>query len=124
MDYELLPLSRREGVGVCVFNPLAGELLTGLHQFGQPPVEGRFTLKDMGPLYLERYWNEKNFVAVDKFKQLAQRNGLTLPQFALAWILNNPGITAVLSGSTSIKQLEENVKAVGVSIAAEDMQTC
>jgi aryl-alcohol dehydrogenase-like predicted oxidoreductase len=124
IEYELLPLCQSEGVGVCVFNPLAGELLTGIHEFGKPPVEGRFTLKDMGPMYLQRYWNSKNFEAVEKFKQLAVKNGLTLPQFALAWILNNPVITSFLSGSTTIKQLEENIKSVGVVIPEEDKKVC
>jgi 1-deoxyxylulose-5-phosphate synthase len=124
IEYELLPLCQSEGIGVCVFNPLAGELLTGIHEFGKPPAEGRFTLKDMGPLYLQRYWNSKNFEAVDKFKELAVKNGLTLPQFALAWILNNPAITSFLSGSTTLKQLEENIKAIGVVIPKEDMKVC
>jgi 1-deoxyxylulose-5-phosphate synthase len=124
IEYELLPLCQSEGVGVCVFNPLAGEILTGVHEFGRPPVEGRFTLKDMGQMYLDRYWNEKNFMAVDRFKQLATKNNLSLPQFALAWILNNPAITSFLSGSTTIKQLEENIKSVGVRIPEEDMRTC
>jgi len=124
IEYELLPLCASEGVGVCVFNPLAGELLTGIHEWGKPPVEGRFTLDDMGPMYRQRYWNEKNFMAVDKFKQLAAKNNLSLPQFALAWILNNPTITSFLSGSTTVKQLEENIKAVGVVIPEEDMKIC
>jgi 1-deoxyxylulose-5-phosphate synthase len=124
IEYELLPLCQSEGVGVCVFNPLAGQLLTGLHEFGKPPIEGRFTLRDMGQMYLDRYWNERNFIAVDRFKQLAAKNNLSLPQFALAWILNNPTVTAFLSGSTSVKQVEENIKAVGVVIPEEDMRVC
>jgi 1-deoxyxylulose-5-phosphate synthase len=123
-EFELFALAQAEGVGVCTFNPLAGELLTGLHQFGKAPVEGRFTLKDMGPMYLQRYWNEKNFAAVDRLKELAANNNLTLPQFALAWILNNPTVTAFLSGSTTIQQLAENIKAVGVTLPKEDMKVC
>ncbi len=124
IEYELLPLCQSEGVGVCVFNPLAGELLTGIHEYGKPPVEGRFTLKDMGPMYLQRYWNAKNFEAVDRFKQLAAKNGLTMPQFALAWILSNPTITSFLSGVTTIKQLEENIKALDITISQEDKKAC
>jgi aryl-alcohol dehydrogenase-like predicted oxidoreductase len=124
IEYEMLPLCQSEGVGVCVFNPLAGELLTGIHEFGKPPKEGRFTLKDQGPMYLERYWNAKNFEAVEEFKKLAAKNNLTLPQFALAWILNNPSITSVLSGSLTVKQLEENIKSIGVVIPEEDLKAC
>ena len=124
IEYEMLPLCESEGMGVCVFNPLAGEMLTGRHEFGKPPKEGRFTMKDLGPGYLERYWNEKNFEAVERLKGLAEKNGLTLPQFAMAWILNNKAITSVLSGVTTVQQLEENLKAVEVTIPEEDLKVC
>lgn len=124
IEYELLPLCESEGVGVCVFNPLAGEMLTGRHEFGKPPAEGRFTLEDMGKMYMARYWNEKNFQAVENFKKLAVKNGLTLAQFAMAWILNNRLITSVLSGVTTVQQLEENLKAVEVILPEEDLKVC
>ena len=112
IDMELLPLCASEGMGVCVFNPLAGEMLTGKHEFGKPPAEGRFTHELLGPAYLERYWSAKNFEAVDKFKQVAKEHGCSLPQFALAWILSKKTITSVLSGTTAIEQLEENLKTL------------
>ena len=124
IEYELLPLCESEGVGVCVFNPLAGELLTGRHEFGAPPKEGRFTMKDLGPGYMERYWNAKNFEAVERFKTLAEKNGLTLAQFAMAWILNNKTITSVLSGVTTVQQLEENLKSVEIVLPEEDLNVC
>lgn len=124
IEYELLPLCESEGVGVCTFNPLAGELLTGLHRFDAPPLEGRFTLADMGPVYKERYWKSKNFEAVEQFKKLAAKNNLSLAQFSIAWILNNPNITSVLTGVTTIEQLEENLKAVDVAIPEEDKRVC
>jgi 1-deoxyxylulose-5-phosphate synthase len=123
-EYELLPLCQSEGVGVCVYDPLAGGLLTGLYEFDKPAVKGRFTLEFLGPAYRQRYWNPVNFTAVDRLKLLALKNNLTLSQFSLAWLLNNPTVTSFISGSTKIKQLEENVKAVGVVIPPEDMQAC
>ncbi|MBN2061014.1 MAG: aldo/keto reductase [Deltaproteobacteria bacterium] len=124
IEFELLPLCESEGIGVCVFNPLAGEMLTGRHEFGKPPAEGRFTLEDMGKMYMQRYWNEKNFEAVERFKKLAVKHGLTLAQFAMAWILNNSTITSVLSGVTTVQQLEENLKAVEVVLTEEDLKVC
>ena len=109
IELELLPFCVDEGIGVCVYNPLAGEMLTGLHEFGKPPAEGRFTLPQLGPGYLARYWSETNFHAVDRLKQLAREHGVTLPQFSLAWILNNPAITSVISGTISPEQLKENI---------------
>lgn len=124
IEVELLPLCKDEGIGVSAFNPLAGEMLTGRHEYGKPPAEGRFTLKDMGPGYLERYWSEVNFQAVDRLKIQAGAHSCTLPQFALAWILNNETISTVLSGSTSTAQIKENVAALDIKMTAEDIKAC
>jgi aryl-alcohol dehydrogenase-like predicted oxidoreductase len=124
IEIELLPFCANEGLGVCTYNPLAGEMLTGRHEFGKPPAEGRFTLPQLGPGYLQRYWSETNFQAVDRLKKVAGERGVTLPQFALAWILNNPAITSVLSGVISIEQLKENIVAVDIKLSPEEIQAC
>jgi 1-deoxyxylulose-5-phosphate synthase len=124
IETELLPFCTDDGLGVCPYNPLAGEMLTGRHEFGKPPAEGRFTLPGMGQGYLTRYWSETNFKAVDILKQLAKARGVTLPQFALGWILNNPAITSVLSGSISLEQLTENMAAVDIKLTAEELKAC
>jgi aryl-alcohol dehydrogenase-like predicted oxidoreductase len=67
---ETLHYCDTEGLGVCVYNPLAGELPTGKHKFFKPPAEGRFTHELMGPCYLERYWSEMNFKAVARCRSL------------------------------------------------------
>jgi aryl-alcohol dehydrogenase-like predicted oxidoreductase len=124
IEMELIPLCQSEEIGICVYNPLAGEMLTGLHEFGKPPVEGRFTHKLMGPGYMERYWSEMNFKAVDRFKQAAKDRGCTLAQFAIAWILNNDAITSVLSGTTAVKQLSENIAATDITLSAKELKIC
>jgi aryl-alcohol dehydrogenase-like predicted oxidoreductase len=124
IEMELLPLCAEDKIGVCTYNPLAGEMLTGRHTFGKPPAEGRFTHKIMGQGYLERYWSEKNFEAVEKLKKLAHDHGCSLPQLALGWILNNPTITALLSGTTAIGQLQENISATEIKLSPEELQAC
>jgi aryl-alcohol dehydrogenase-like predicted oxidoreductase len=124
IEYELIPFCASEGIGMCVYNPLAGELLTGRHIFGKPPAEGRFTLKNMGPVYLQRYWLAANFEAVDHLKQIAEGHGRNLVQFALAWILSNPTVTSVLSGPISTEQLEENLKATEIVLSEEELLAC
>jgi aryl-alcohol dehydrogenase-like predicted oxidoreductase len=124
IDYELLPLCASEGIGVCVYNPLAGEMLTSRHQFGKPPAEGRFTHELMGPGYLERYWSEINFEAVEKLKQIAKEHGCSLAQFALAWILSNETITSAISGTTALEQLEENLAATEIKLSPEELKAC
>ena len=124
IEMELVPLCESEEIGMCVYNPLAGEMLTGLHEFGKPPAEGRFTHKLMGPGYKDRYWSELNFKAVDTLKKLAKDHGCTLAQFAIAWILNNKVITSVLSGTTAAKQLNENIEAADIVLTEEDKKIC
>lgn len=124
IEIELLPLCANEGIGVCVYNPLAGELLTGRHEFGKKPAEGRFTLSDIGQRYLDRYWSEINFKAVERLKQLAEEHGCSLPQFALAWIVNNETITSAISGAVSIEQMEENLAATEIKLSPEELQAC
>jgi aryl-alcohol dehydrogenase-like predicted oxidoreductase len=124
IEMEMLPLCAEEGIGVCAYNPLAGEMLTGRHQFGKPPAEGRFTHEMYGPGYLERYWSEVNFKAVERVKEVAGGRGISLPQFALAWVLNNELVTSVLSGTTVLDQLQENLAAVDVMLSPEELKAC
>ena len=125
IEYELLPLCASEGVGVCVYTPLAAGLLTGKHDPNKPPAEGtRFTLERMGPMYYERYWSATNFEAVARLKQIAREYGRSLTQFALAWILSNETITSAICGATSVKQLEENLGATEVKLSKEELAAC
>ncbi len=125
IEYELLPLCASEGVGVCVYNPLAAGLLTGKHDPNKPPAEGtRFALERMGPSYYERYWSATNFEAVARLKQIAREHGRSLTQFALAWILSNETITSAICGATSLKQLEENLGATEVKLSKEELAAC
>ena len=125
IEYELLPLCAGEGVGVCVYNPLAGGLLTGKHdQTKSPENDTRFGLKSIGKMYSERYWLDINFEAVDRLKTIASEFGQPLPQFALAWILNNETVTSVIFGCSSLKQLEQNLGAVDIKLSEEALAAC
>jgi len=60
----------------------------------------------------------------DKLKKLAQEHGCSLPQFSLAWILNNNTITSVLSGTTALEQLKENLAADDIKLSLEELKAC
>ena len=111
-------------MGVCVYNPLAGGLLTGKYQLDSLPTEGRFSLEMLGPMYRERYWLPSNFEAVNQLKQIAKQHGCSLAQFSLAWILANKVITAVICGFNSTKQLEENLQAMELELSKEELNAC
>jgi aryl-alcohol dehydrogenase-like predicted oxidoreductase len=125
IEQELLPLCAAEGVGVCVFNPLAAGLLTGKHDPTKPPAKGtRFSNERQGKGYSDRYWLPGNFEAVAALKEIAQKQERSMAQFALGWILNNPTITSVICGANSVKQLEDNLGATEIQLTEEELSAC
>ena len=122
IEAELLPTCADEGVGVVVYNPLAGGLLTGKHKGNQPPpADTRF---GQNPIYLERYWSPVNFTAVEHLKQIAAANNRKPAQFALAWVLGNAGIASAIVGASSAAQLAENLGALDVKQSPDETKAC
>jgi 1-deoxyxylulose-5-phosphate synthase len=108
-EAELFPLCQAEQVGVMVYEPMAAGLLSGKFRWdGKPGAGTRYDLR--GETYRNRFWFEPNFQIVDKLRPLAAQGGRSMAQFALAWILGNPAVTSVISGVTSVAQLEENAE--------------
>jgi aryl-alcohol dehydrogenase-like predicted oxidoreductase len=125
IEYELLPLCAEEGVGVCVFSPMAAGFLSGKYDKEQGPIEGaRFSLAHQGYRYNQPYWNDTNFAAVGQIRKIAEGHDKRLPQFALAWVLSNKTITSVVCGATSVKQLEENMAATEIILSQEELDAC
>ena len=109
IEQELLPFCREFGLGVMVYNPLAGGLLTGKHRKDSPPAANtRFALKDM---YRGRYWHERLFDAVEQLRTVADKAGLSLVELSLRWLRSQEDVTCVILGASSTKQLAENLGA-------------
>ncbi|MGI9595749.1 MAG: aldo/keto reductase, partial [Acidimicrobiales bacterium] len=107
IEREMLPLCRAEQLAVIPYNPLAGGLLTGKHtRTAAPPEGGRFSLGTAADRYQERYWNDAEFDAVDRLKEVAESVGTPLTTLALAWVLNQPDITAPIVGASRPDQLD------------------
>ena len=121
---EVIPLSAANGISQIVWSPLGQGVLTGKYDPDQPPPAGtRATSEEMGG-FIQRLMEPDLLRAVQKLKPIAQEAGLSLPQFALAWVLNKKGITAIVSGATSVEQLGENMEAVGVELSKEEIEAC
>jgi aryl-alcohol dehydrogenase-like predicted oxidoreductase len=117
IERELLPLASEEGLGVIPYNPLAGGLLTGKHQQGSAPTPGtRFTLGSAAERYQDRYWHEREFRTVEALRRLAEQSGHSLTTIALAWVLENPVITAPIIGASRPEQLADVLKAVSLRL--------
>ena len=125
IETELLPLANDAGLGVLVYNPLAGGFLSGKYRTGQDPEAGtRFTLGTAAERYQERYWHEAQFAAVATLKAFVQDRGLNLVSVAIAWVLAQKRITAAIIGASRPDQLDANLDALKVKLDAELMAAC
>ena len=125
IETELLPLANDAGLGVLVYNPLAGGFLSGKYRTGQDPEAGtRFTLGTAAERYQERYWHEAQFTAVATLKAFVQDRGMNLVSVAIAWVLAQKGITAAIIGASRPDQLDANLDALKVKLDAELMAAC
>lgn len=109
IEDEYLPFCKRYGVAVVPYNPLAGGLLTGKHSRQRAPLAG--TRFDKNPMYLDRYWHEDYFAAVEELQALARESGRTLVELSFQWLLSQPGVDSIILGASRPEQLEENLRA-------------
>ena len=125
IETELLPLANSEGLGVLVYNPLAGGFLSGKYESGQDPQEGtRFTLGSAAGRYQERYWHQAQFEAVATLKAVVTSKGLDMVSVAVAWVLNQKGITSAIIGASKAEQLDANLAALEVTFDDELWVAC
>jgi aryl-alcohol dehydrogenase-like predicted oxidoreductase len=106
-EYELMPLGLDQGVGILVWSPLASGFLSGKYRRGESEPKGtrRDTLGDLGGTFnLEQGYN-----IVETLHQIASDRSVTVAQVALNWLLNKPGISSVVIGARSEKQLLDNL---------------
>ena len=119
IERELLPMCQTENVGVVCYNPLAGGLLSGKHSpTAAPDANTRFGSGKGAAMYQDRYWHEREFVAVAEFLKLAAEAGIAPVQLAVAWVLAQPAVTSVIIGASRVTQLPEVLQAPAVTLDA------
>jgi aryl-alcohol dehydrogenase-like predicted oxidoreductase len=109
LEPEYLPMTKHFGVATCVYNPLAGGMLTGKQQREKPQPGTRF---DNNQMYLDRYWHPAYFDAVDRLAQVAKDTGRSLVSLSLNWILHHTPVDCVILGASRTEQLEQNLKTL------------
>ena len=119
IERELLPMAQTYGIATIPWSPLAGGLLTGKYSRNQPPPSDTRFAVDKNPM-LPRRMNEQALDVVDALKPLAEEKGVPLAQFALAWCVHQPGVTSPIIGPRTMDQLEDNLRALDVTITDED----
>ncbi|MFZ9226580.1 MAG: aldo/keto reductase [Actinobacteria bacterium] len=122
IESEVVPLSTREGIGQIVWSPIAQGALTGKYLPGKKPPKGsRATDKKGGANMISRWMRDEVLTAVQNLKPIADGNGLTLAQLAVAWVLQNPNVSSAIIGATKPSQIKENIKASGVKLDSATM---
>jgi len=117
LERELIPMLRSEGVGLMVWSPLAGGLLSGKYGRDQPGAQGdRRTQFDFPPVDKERA-----FDAVDVMRPMAESRGVSVARIALAWLLHQPQVTSVIVGAKRPEQLADNIAATEVKLTSEEL---
>jgi len=116
-ERDLFPLCLEEGIGIISYNPIAGGFLSGKHDASGPPTPGtRFTLGTAVQNYQQRYWHQRQFGSVDQLRGVAADAGVPLARLAVAWVLNQPAITAPIVGASKPEQLAETLAAASMQL--------
>jgi aryl-alcohol dehydrogenase-like predicted oxidoreductase len=118
-EYELLPISLDQGLGVLVWSPLAGGLLSGKYRRGEPgPAQSRLLsgwdeppVRDQDLLY----------DIVEVVVEVAKDRGVSPAQVALAWLLERPAVTSLVIGARTEEQLADNLGAADLSLTGEEL---
>ncbi|MBE6482465.1 MAG: aldo/keto reductase [Actinomyces ruminicola] len=123
IEDKVVPTSTELGMGQIVWSPMAEGVLSGKYLPGQqPPAGSRATDEKGGREMISRWMRDDVLTAVQRLKPIADDAGLTMPQLAIAWVLQHDFISAALVGASRPEQLVENVKASGVQLG-EDVMT-
>ena len=117
LEREVLPLVEDQQLGLMVWSPLAGGLLSGkFHADGSGPPGARRATFDFPVVDKPRA-----FACVDTMRPIAERHGVSVARVALAWLLSRPAVSSVIVGAKSIEQLQDNLQAGALELAPEDL---
>ena len=121
LERELVPMLKSEGVGLMVWSPLAGGLLSGKYRRDQPgqpdPQDSRRTTFDFPPVNRTRAE-----ACIDAMRPIAHTHGVSVAQIALAWLLHQPQVTSVIVGAKRPDQLADNLAATNVGLSPEELR--
>ncbi len=117
LERELIPMLRSEGLGLMVWSPLAGGLLSGKYGRAQQAEEGsRRTSFDFPPVNKDRAWD-----CIEVMQPIAKAHGVSIAQIALAWLLHQAQVTSVIVGAKRAEQLADNLAATKVRLVPEEL---
>ncbi|HEY2067970.1 MAG TPA: aldo/keto reductase [Rhizomicrobium sp.] len=117
LERDIVPLLEDQKVGLMVWSPLAGGLLSGKYGPGSNGPEGaRRTAFDFPPVEKDRAWK-----CIDAMREIGAKHDASVARVALAYVLAKPFVTTVIIGAKTMEQLDDNLAAVGLKLTADEM---
>jgi aryl-alcohol dehydrogenase-like predicted oxidoreductase len=117
-EYELIPLAVDQGLGVLVWSPRAGGLLSGKYRRGQQPPEGSRQLTDWGEPPV--YDTDGLYDIIEVLVKIAEQRGISAAQVALAYLLAKPAVTSLVIGARTEEQLADNLAAADLTLSDDE----
>jgi aryl-alcohol dehydrogenase-like predicted oxidoreductase len=118
-EREMLPLCREEGIGVIPWSPLARGFLAGNRRRGN---QGDTVRAKTDTFAHHMYFQPEDYDVSERLVALAERRGARPAQLALAWLLQQPGVTAPIIGASKMQHLEDAVAALEIRLSEEEMK--
>jgi 1-deoxyxylulose-5-phosphate synthase len=112
-EREMIPLCREEGIGLIPYSPIGGGLLAGSRRTG--------TVRSHSSMARDRFRRKADEAVIDAVASVARQRGVGPAQIAIAWLIEQPGVTAPIVGATKASHLEDPVKAIDIKLAAEEI---
>ena len=118
LERELIPLIQHEKLGLLVWSPLAGGLLSGKYSRDkEKEADGRRASFDFPPVNRERAYD-----IVDKLHPMAKAKNTSVAGLAIAWLLQQPAVTSMIIGANKMDQLEDNLKSIDLRFSGEELE--
>lgn len=117
IEREIVPVTKDQKIGMMIWSPLSGGLLSGKYSRNGSSGEGRMDKSDF--LQVNK---DKAFDILDVLHNMAAEKNASVAQLALGWLLQQQGVTSLIIGANSVSQLEENFKATEVTFTAAELE--
>lgn len=121
IEADVIPTSEELGLSQIVWSPMAQGVLTGKYRPGEQPPAGSRASGGEGARMIERWMRDDVLNGVQRLIPIAADMNLTLSQLAIAWVLTNSNVASAIIGASRPEQIEENVKAAGVTLPDDVM---
>lgn len=119
VEGDLMPMAAELGMGVTPWSPLKGGVLSGKYSREKPPVEEGS--RGSSP-WVTNHLTERAFRIIDALQKVSREAGASVAQVALAWVIGRPGVASTIIGVRKLDQLDDNLKALDVTLRPEHLQ--